>query len=469
VKDPAGRTAESRTTVHVREAAIALQARSLEGSQVELSWSDPTAEFELQSSPELGSPLDWQPATEGPPSEREGRSYVQLPTSGSHRYFRLHRKGLVTLPSPVVLQKDQDLRLGEGTLTLVSLDLRSYQLNVSGPGRLVLPSVIGTTGSRVTVQGPGTVEIAGAFSGSLEIRGGRVALSAASLITARGVNLLGGSLVLEAGSILNSSAPLSLAGGVLEINGAHGDLGPLELAGNTTLQLGTGTGALTFASARISGASGRLAVEGWKGTAGGTGIGQTIFLKSAPGADFLARVTFTGPEYGAGANYLATRELVPSAKALSVVPSSFAAFLPYGSVTKTTVAMTGQSFVEALRVTTTQMPTQVYNAGIQVKTIAAVAAQDNLLARFWVRKVAPAGGSAQTMFNFEMAGGTFDKSTQLLVTLADTNWQQKTVRFKALAAYGAGAAQVSFWTGYAQGTIEIAGLEVLNYQGNTPP
>jgi len=57
----------------------------------------------------------------------------------------------------------------------------------------------------------------------------------------------------------------------------------------------------------------------------------------------------------------------------------------------------------------------------------------------------------------------------LLVTLSDTTWQMKTIKFKAKAGYLAGAAEVSFWTGYGTQTVEIGGLEVLNYKGITPP
>jgi hypothetical protein len=47
--------------------------------------------------------------------------------------------------------------------------------------------------------------------------------------------------------------------------------------------------------------------------------------------------------------------------------------------------------------------------------------------------------------------------------------QLKTVKFKSRAAYAAGAAELSFWAGYGVQTVQVGGLEVLNYQGVTPP
>ena len=78
-------------------------------------------------------------------------------------------------------------------------------------------------------------------------------------------------------------------------------------------------------------------------------------------------------------------------------------------------------------------------------------------------------GNAQVTFNFELASGTFEKSVQLSVILSDSNWQLKTVKFKSKAAYAAGAAQISFWAGYGVQTVQVGGLDVLNYKGATPP
>ena len=102
-------------------------------------------------------------------------------------------------------------------------------------------------------------------------------------------------------------------------------------------------------------------------------------------------------------------------------------------------------------------------------TSEAVATNDNLLAKFWIRRVAPASGTAQVQFNFELASGSFEKSVQFPVSLANGQWQLESVKFKSKAAYASGAAEVSFWAGYGVQTVEIGGLEVLNYRGTTPP
>ena len=77
--------------------------------------------------------------------------------------------------------------------------------------------------------------------------------------------------------------------------------------------------------------------------------------------------------------------------------------------------------------------------------------------------------AAKTQFNFEKASGNFDKSVQTPLTLSDGNWHQQTVKFKSAGTYAVGAAEVSFWLGYGVQTIQIGGLELLDYHGVTPP
>jgi len=476
VSDSAGQKAEALTAVYATETLLVLHALRINDT-IELSWlaSSTTADYEVQLTENLGTPLGWQPAPSTPPALRDGQWSITVPASERIRFFRLHRKGDSSIDFPISLAADQALRLGDAVLKLAALDLGAHQLITSGPGRLQVQSATGARGSRIVLNGAGLVEInslpsTAPFLGALELRGGRVLPNARLLNTAQSVELTDGALVLPADAVLNSSARLMLGGGSVEFNGARGDLGELTLNGEATLNLGSEALSLSFASATLGGPDGKLLINGWLGNGGSSGARRKIFVKALVSADFLARVTFVGIDFASGAERLPTGEIVPLAKAPSVLPANALALLQgYGGVAKSIVTVTGQTFAEAARIVTTQKPAQVYNAGAQVKTSSAVAANDNLLARFWVRKVAPAAGNAQVMFNFELASGTFEKSAQLLVTLSDTTWQMKTIKFKAKAGYLAGAAEVSFWTGYGTQTVEIGGLEVLNYKGITPP
>jgi hypothetical protein len=361
-------------------------------------------------------------------------------------------------------------------LTVTTLDLQSGTLTVKGAGTLVVTSLTGTSASRLLVQGPGRVEVGLAatstgFFGALAIQGGTLLPGVGVLNGAAGVELAGGTLSLPLNAALNATATWRLLGGTLQTQGATGNLGLLQLFGDSRLELGLGTGALRFSGSQLGLADPHLTIAGWQGTPGLAGTGRRILLGSTPTPGLLDRIRFEGPGYGNGSLRLVSGELVPLPQAQPVLPNNWLAqTIAYGAGSSVSVvSVAGQPFSQAVQAVTTQKPAQVFNTGIVVKTGAAVAANDNLLARFWIRRIAPTAGNAQVMFNFELASGTFEKSVQLPVTLSDDSWQLKTVKFKAKAAYAAGAAEASFWTGYGVQTVQIGGLEVLNYQALTPP
>ena len=382
----------------------------------------------------------------------------------------------VTVEVPVRLATDQTWHIESGTVTLAALELDSRALTVTGAGTLVVRALGGTAASRLTVLGPGRVEVGAGpgslpFSGALAITAGSMNPGVNPLQGATLIEVSGGLLTLPANTAVDSAAAMRLSGGTIALNGATGTLGNLQLLGGATLRLGSGITSFRFGSASLGTGNPTLLISDWAGTAGASGTGRKLLISAAPAADFLARIRFEGSAFGTGSSRLASGEIVPLLRAPSVLPENpLAQALPYGPGQQIrVVTVTGQAFPEALEIVTTQKPAQPYNAGSTLKTAAAVAANDNLLARFWIRKVAPAAGNAQVMFNFELASGSFEKSVQLAVTLTDNNWQLRTVKFKSRAAYAAGAAEVSVWGGYGVQTVQVGGLEVLNYKGVTPP
>ncbi|MHC1767587.1 MAG: nitrous oxide reductase family maturation protein NosD [Verrucomicrobiia bacterium] len=384
--------------------------------------------------------------------------------------------GNTVLQPDLALGAGQFWRVDTGTLSLAALDLGPRALTTSGAGRLVVRALAGDPSSRFAAIGEGPVELADAapgssFRGTLAIAGGGVTVSEGLFQGAGAFEVTGGSLILPSQASLNSLSPVSLSGGGIVRNAANGHLGPLQLGGEGALWLGSGTGSLSFVSATVAGTGARLTVHDWQGTGGASGTGAKLFLETAPDPALLAKISFIGAGFDTGALRLATGEIVPIGKATSVFPAdALNLFQAYGTgLTKTIVAVSGQAFSQAMRVDTTQKPAQAYNSGVVLRTSQAVAANDNLLARFWIRRVAPASGTAQVQFNFELASGSFEKSVQFPVSLNNDQWQLKSVKFKSKAAYAAGAAEVSFWAGYGVQTVEIGGLEVLNYRGTTPP
>ena len=436
--------------------------------------------------PAGGSPIT--SVVDGPYAVRSlaipvGAPSVDLQSSGATASLTLGVGGLVqqsagstTIQPPVTLAVDQTWLIEAGTLTVASLNLGSHSLTVTGAGRLIVQDLAGGATSRFTASGSGQVELsdavpASSFRGTLAVAGGSVTSSQAALNFASAVELSGGTLNLPLNAILSSTTAWRVSGGEIVVNGASGNLGPLQSSGAAALRLGSGTGSLTFASATLANANGQLTVYDWQGAGGTAGTGRRVFVQTAPAAAWLTEVNFVGATFDTGALRLASGEIVPIPKPPSVLPANaLVQFQAYGTgLTKTIVAVSGQTFSQAMRIDTTQKPAQVYNSGVTLHTSEAVAANDNLLARFWIRRVAPASGSARVQFNFELASGSFDKSVQFPVTLNDDQWQLKSVKFKSRAAYSAGAAEVSFWAGYGVQTVEIGGLEVLNYQGTPPP
>ncbi len=382
----------------------------------------------------------------------------------------------VVVDVPIRLAFDQTWSLAGGTLSVASLDLQGRVLTLTGGGTLSVQALGGTAAGRLSVQGPGRVDAGTgpgklAFAGTLAIAGGTLYPGLDPLNGAGAIEITGGLISLPANSNLASAAAVRLSGGVVSVNGAGGDLGDLQLLGTTTLNLGPGTAALRFASASVGAGSPKLLVSGWTGTNGSTGTGQKILVIAAPTAALLAGITFNGPGHDAGSMRLAGGEIVPLLKGSPVLPANpWPLTFVYGpGESRSVVAIAGQPFTDAVQLVTTQKPVNLYGAGMTLKTTAAVATNDNLVAHFWIRRLAPEPGTAQVTFNFELASGNFEKSIQSKITLTDGAWHEETVKFKPKASYAAGAAEVSFWAGYGIQTVQIGALEILNYNGVTPP
>lgn len=128
------------------------------------------------------------------------------------------------------------------------------------------------------------------------------------------------------------------------------------------------------------------------------------------------------------------------------------------------VVVDGQSFERAMRVTTAVKPDVNYKVRISAKTIAPIKKGDRLLASFWARGIAPlpAEGEARAQFCFEQAGDPYEKSAMWTFTVG-AEWRRFFVPFEAKGGLDAGGARVEFRTGYDPQTIEIGGVQVINF------
>lgn len=428
------------------------------------------------------SVLDGAYAVRGVQFTTESTDVSLKPSTGAARLI-LGAAGLVqsggghhSIEAPVKLASDQVWRLDKGTLTVASLDLQHHRLTVTGAGQLTVERLIGGSASQLVAGGPGPLMAGGmdpaaSFTGALRVADGILAPGPVVLNSVRLVEVGGGALTLPPNATLDSPASLRLSGGVVAVNGASGHLGPLQLAGIGTLRLGSGAGSLGWSSATLENPAGRLVVEEWQGTGGQSGTGRKLFIQSPPPAPVLAAIQFAGAGFDSGALRLASGEIVPPLRPLAMLPANAAAALQsYGpGLIKTVVPVTGQTFTEAARVNTTQRPAQVYSSGVVLRTTAAVEANHHLVARFWIRRIAPESGPARVQFNFEKASGNFDKSVEFPVTLTDSEWHLQEVKFRSRGTYAAGEAEVSIWAGYGVQIVEVGAIELLNYQRVTPP
>ena len=162
-------------------------------------------------------------------------------------------------------------------------------LNKTGDGTMALTKANTFTGA--TVVDAGTLTAA-ATSGS--------ALATTSSVTVNN----GGTLLLGASNQVNNTAPVTLAGGTIakgnfsEGSTSTAGFGALTLAADSTLDFGSATGTLTFASFNPDSYS--LLINNWSGTANTIGSGTTdrLIFNGDQSAN-LSLFSFSGYQDGA--------------------------------------------------------------------------------------------------------------------------------------------------------------------------
>ena len=170
-------------------------------------------------------------------------------------------------------------------------------------------------------------------------------------------------------------------------------------------------------------------------------------------------VAFAASAWGAPAPELpAGTPLLPA----DTLKAYLKGFDPTDSARLQIVAVPGEAFGRAARVTTLRRPEKTYRVQLSAKTIAAVKKGDALSARFYVRAPnGPAGARAE--FVFERAGGDYHKSSMLSIA-AREEWRRVDHSFLAQGSYAPGEAQVNFRLGFDPQVIEIAGVQVLRLE-----
>jgi endo-1,4-beta-xylanase len=124
-----------------------------------------------------------------------------------------------------------------------------------------------------------------------------------------------------------------------------------------------------------------------------------------------------------------------------------------------------QRFSKVLRVTTARAAQSEWNVQLVASMDSGVKSGDVLLARFWMRCLDSLSGEGFITFVYEMSYREFDKAAETRVG-AGAEWTECCVPFRAPRDFPAGESQVCFRVGNQAQTIEIAGLQLINF-GNT--
>jgi endo-1,4-beta-xylanase len=159
--------------------------------------------------------------------------------------------------------------------------------------------------------------------------------------------------------------------------------------------------------------------------------------------------------YGAAAR---TQDLLP-ADPVSVFRLSDAAG---ESAKMSTAAVTGQPFSKALRIEVAKRPQRPDDVQITAPVDAGMASGDVLLVSFWMRSARP--GEATLDAGLRGTGGFFRNLAALnMPAVAGTAWKKVQFPFALRRAYNKGEAEVFFTLGMREQTVEIGGIQLVNY------
>ena len=130
-----------------------------------------------------------------------------------------------------------------------------------------------------------------------------------------------------------------------------------------------------------------------------------------------------------------------------------------------TVDVQGEKFQRALSIQTLPGALGEWNVEVKAPVIGPVKRGDVLLGHFWLRCDDSMTGEGYTTFVFESNEGEFNKAAQFRIS-AGRNWKEVFVPFVSPRDFAVGEARVAFWMGYDRQTIDIGGIEVLNFESN---
>lgn len=129
-----------------------------------------------------------------------------------------------------------------------------------------------------------------------------------------------------------------------------------------------------------------------------------------------------------------------------------------------TIAVEGQSFEQAFRVTNLQRMTKFYDFQILAATDKAVRKGDVILVRFYARGQAPGNetGEADVQVYFQQTSPNYFKNLSQHISVGAT-WQRLDYPFVVSTPYGPGQTALYFGTGFNEQVLEIGGVQLLRF------
>ncbi|MCA9837803.1 MAG: endo-1,4-beta-xylanase [Trueperaceae bacterium] len=123
------------------------------------------------------------------------------------------------------------------------------------------------------------------------------------------------------------------------------------------------------------------------------------------------------------------------------------------------VAVQGQSFTEAWRITGKTQPANPWDVQLGSSNSLSLNQGDTLVLRFWARALSP---QARTEFVFEQDGPPWEKSLTAGIIL-DQTWREVQIPFQTLRAFAPGQASALFRLGYGEQSFELANFSLESF------
>ncbi len=147
-------------------------------------------------------------------------------------------------------------------------------------------------------------------------------------------------------------------------------------------------------------------------------------------------------------------------------PQTLGAFSPFGDQMQLEklqiVPVDHPKFNSAIEVQTQGGARVDWNTEIVAPVTKPVKRGDVLLAHFWLRCTNSMTGEGYTSFEFELNHGEYDKAVDFRIS-AEQQWKEVFVPFEADRDFPLGEARICFRTGFDQQTIQLGGIELLNF------